>query len=186
MTDHTRVGELLTEDQPRDAIHIAVAAVVATEKLVPGQNIGFVEGDSHDHNLDVAACERAMSVGIVDPFLQKPVLPGQRFYMFLHPNTITSLRHNWTHPAFGGEPADFSVRKGTSQEWMDEFGAKFGYSGNKMIQAGKEWVKAGDYFSDGGTFEGEIVPGEYWEHFEVLTGLKVDASDRQSFFSCSC
>jgi hypothetical protein len=83
-----KLGEIITGDEKRDAIHIAVAPVTASVKLYPGERVG-VDGKNLPH------------VGIVDPFLNGPVLPGQKFWLFLFPNTVTSLRHEWTHPAFG-------------------------------------------------------------------------------------
>lgn len=90
MADQTTptVGKLLTGTEGRDAIHFALAPVVASEILRPGQEVGrngSIEGPM---------------LGIVDPFLKQDVLPGQRFWLFLFPGTITSLRHVWAHPAF--------------------------------------------------------------------------------------
>lgn len=183
MSDHTKVGELLTSDQPRDAIHIAVASVVATEKLMPGQAIGFVEGEEHNHNIDVAACERAMSVGIVDPF-----------WMFLHPNTITSLRHNWTHPAFGHESEDNSVNKEASEKWLRTFLASDGPDYDLLIKAmqnGGEY-EAGyhsifidnERISVGGQDAHGDIPPQFWDHVEIVLGRKVPW--RSDHFSCSC
>jgi hypothetical protein len=39
-------------------------------------------------------------IGIVDPFLDQPVRPGEEFWVFVYPNTITGMRHYWQHPAF--------------------------------------------------------------------------------------
>ncbi|HJZ56553.1 MAG TPA: hypothetical protein VKE74_16425 [Gemmataceae bacterium] len=91
-----KLGELITDgDRRRDAIHIAVAPVMAGEDLGPGWHVGFVRpGDTET----VGTSDRP--IGLVDPFLKQPVNRGERFWLFLYPNTITGLRHVWTHLAF--------------------------------------------------------------------------------------
>ena len=90
------LGNLITDgERRRDAVHIAVAPVTAAGTLALGQHVGFVaEGDIETVGISKSP------VGIVDPFLREPVREGERFWLFLYPNTITGLRHVWTHPAF--------------------------------------------------------------------------------------
>lgn len=90
-----KIGTLLEGNEGRDAIHIAVAPVQAMGELEPGWHVVVEDGRKAR-----MALGDEQSTGIVDPFLDCDVEKGQWFYVFLHPGTITSLRHVFTHPAF--------------------------------------------------------------------------------------
>jgi hypothetical protein len=82
-------------DRRRDAVHVPIAAVTAAVRLSPGQHVGLIRDDDVQQ---VGPCERP--IGIVDPFLTQEVEPGERFWLFVYPGSITGLRHVWTHPTF--------------------------------------------------------------------------------------
>jgi hypothetical protein len=183
-----KLGNLITDDQPRDAVHIAIAPVVASDLLYPGERIGFV-GDAY-----TVGSKPSAVVGIVDPFLENPVKKGDKFYMFLLPNTITSLRHDWTHPAFEAEdtvaeyePTFFKLKGAVEEEkWITEFAEHIGTNYNDLMDAAKSYLSHGEYFVQGGDFEGYSIPDEFWEKYQIVTRETVDEDDRGSFLSCSC
>lgn len=88
----TKLGTYPSKDAKRDAIHIAIAPVIAATNLRPGQHVGLIK--------DNIAGEVAEPIGIVDPFLQSQVYKGEMFYLLLYQQTITGMRHHWKHPAF--------------------------------------------------------------------------------------
>ncbi len=91
-------------DARRDAVHIAVAPVVAAHRLRPGDHVGFFpHGEYGEKRLVGYGFPK---IGVVDPFLTSEVEEGQSFWMFLFPGTVTSLRHVWTHPAFKAKLPD--------------------------------------------------------------------------------
>ncbi len=96
------IGKLLTGGEKRDAVHIAVAPMTNNHDLPlrPGQAV--TADGKFGRN----------PVGIVDPFLALPVRPGEMFYCFLWPKSVTSLRHAWTHPAFPDEVEPQPVAEG--------------------------------------------------------------------------
>lgn len=94
-----RIGTILDETARRDAIHIAVAPVVAQEWLNAGEHVTR-DGRHAEYGGE--------AVGVVDPFLRTGVDKGQRFFIFLYPDTVTGMRHVWSHPAF-----DTTRREGT-------------------------------------------------------------------------
>lgn len=189
-------GRLVPADFPdeRDAIHIATAAVFATEDLNPGDHVGFVTKDN-----DKMGRSEIAPLGIVDPFLPKPVKKGERFWVFLYPGTIQSLRHNWSHPSFDvRQQLIRAIEETPAKKRMKAFAASLSgsedWDGNKhedvtfeeLIDRATAYVNGGEYWSEGGRFEGQGLYDEFWDDFEELTGLKVPEGDRYSFFSCSC
>lgn len=173
----TPLGKLLESTEERDAIHIAIAPVIASEKLLPGQDVGFVK----DANCEIVGPSDT-PIGIIDPFLRGCVSKGERCWLMLYPNTIKSLRHEWVHPAFGADdPA-----KAMSKAWMENYASEIGQSYEDTIYHATEYLDHSEYLCEGGRYEGEYVPDEFWDHFQRITGRMVDSNDRGSFFSCSC
>jgi len=182
VSDQTKLGlgKIITTEQQRDAIHIAIAPITVAHDMAPGTHVGL---DSNGH----ATNRVEESIGVIDPFLESHALKGERCWLFLYPGTIKSLRHEWTHPAFTQE-APFNPSKAVSEEWMRKWAMAHmsGYYGGPKneydalaaaIRAGREhhvgpYEDARDYIND-----------EWWNHWEIITGEK---GDRDEYFSCGC
>ena len=175
------LGKLIDANQKRDAVHVAVAPVVASERMFPGDRILFVEGSTEKVRL---VCMEETGIGIVDPFLNQKVREGDRFFLWLYPGTITSLRHDWTHPAF--EEAE-SLKSSSSKEWLEDFAEEVGVSYADLMASAKKWLDTGRYHTLGyDTPECVYQQAEdFWKNYEIVTGTKVE--DRKAtFFSCAC
>ena len=180
------LGTIIDEKAGRDAIHLAVEPVVAGHPLLPGQNVGLVDG---------LACVCDKPLGIVDPFLTKAVMAGQRFWLVVYPRQITSLRHVWEHPAFpASQPIAENKSKTTSEAWLREFCANNDCPSYErvigLIMAGTLPGDYGESYMDEETlyFNGSdanaSIPPEFWDHVEIVLGKKMN--NRPTHFSCSC
>lgn len=190
MSESLGLGKIITTPQSRDAIHIAVAPVTADENLSPGAWVGFTD------KAEGRVGTFAEPIGIVDPFLKNIVIKGQKFWMYLQPGSIVSLRHEWLHPAFDSgvevpkspkgflmaTPEELAEAQAGVQEWAD----KAGLSYDEMIAAANDYLETGEYLCEGARWEGFWLKDEFWDYFEVVTGKKVPHSKVGSFFSCSC
>ena len=199
MKDETmeKLGTILTGGEQRDAVHVAVAPGIAAMLLRPGEHVGFVNNGDLELFGPKGCVGCSQPVGIVDPFLTKVVQPGQRFFVFLYPRTITSMRHEWTHPAFTPPPqqvADDVVR--ASLTWFDGFAKKHlddngnEYQVDDLIESGKNFLRnEGDIIIQRGdsTLRDETPAREFWHHFAIVTGIKVPGIFLDDApFSCSC
>lgn len=186
MNDETlrSIGKLVEGAPLRDAVHIAVIPLMnAGGRLHPGEYVirGKEEGTAlGTHRLDWAA------VGVVDPFLQKPVETGERFWAFLRPLTITSLRHLWTHPLFPLSGASAEIADAEAKDNARAFitaraeseGVSFDEVYRCAIQGNQVTVNFDCHVS---------MDDEFWAAVETLSGRKFDQGHRDdTYFSCSC
>lgn len=112
----TKLGVLIDANAGRDAVHVALAPMQAKERLNPGEHFGFAEPG----NQKLASKFATVKIGIVDPYLPKPVEPQEWFYGCLYPQTTTGLRHVWTHPEFPEVAAEIP------HEWVEIYSASLG------------------------------------------------------------
>lgn len=73
-----------------------------------------------------------------------------------------------------------------ARAWIYNFAEGLSLDYDELIEAAGDYLSHGDYLVKGGDLEGEYVPDEFWDHYQVVKKEKVDENDRGSFFSCSC
>lgn len=106
------LGNVIGPNEKRDAIHIAVEPVEAgADNMKAGDHVVLVRGVAYP-----CLQGTVTAVGIVDPFLERPIYKGERFWLLVYPRQITSLRHVWEHPMFpDSEPQLFNTEKEAAQ-----------------------------------------------------------------------
>lgn len=173
---------------PRDATHVAIVPVISAEDwLSPGAHVGIMKVEGKPIT---AAKSFSPHIGIVDPFLKKHysgLKKGQPFYLCLYPGTVTGLAHVYTHPELDGPSVE------GSKAWIELWASKQKVDFIDLMEHAEAWVQANQekmnydgYWSEGGRFEGQDLPKEFWDHYEKVMGVKVPAHAKENFFSCSC
>ncbi len=181
------LGMIIGPAEKRDAIHLAVEPVIAGMPLRAGDHLRMADGKA-------MYCRQGDSraLGIADPFLDGPIEIGQRFWLIIYPRQIKSLRHVWSHPAFPDEPALADLKpavdplKAESEEWMRAEAQRLDTGYHSLIDAAREYVRDGEYFIEGGKFEGESLSSDFWRHWERITGESAGDKFGDDFLSCSC
>jgi|SRR5579859_267303 len=180
MSNELKLGSLIEPGREvnRDAVHVAVAPVEAGETLLRGERVFLKNGMAYGGTPSLGEY-----VGIVDPFLAVEFATvGTRFWLYLFPGSITSLRHEWTHPALESESAP------SPRDWLERFAASVGISYDELVVAGTK-ASCGEWYIQRGSesLRDKISDPEtrdsFWRNFTAVTGLK---ENRSGGFSCSC
>lgn len=182
------LGTTIGAAAKRDAIHLAIDPVFAGEQLAPGTRVIV-------HNRVARKAIPGFEIGIVDPFLTRDVVPGERFWLVILPRTIQSLRHVWSHPCLPDEPSaepsgengEIEHMRKQSENWLRGFCERSACPDYEYVIS--EIAESCAYFKPEGSLslgrdaQGEIPP-EFWDHVEIVLGRSIP--NRPTYFSCSC
>lgn len=104
-----KVGAILdpNKEYKRDAIHVPIMSVVS------GYKGGLIGGDFVylQNGLAVKWYDtyKEKPVGVVDPFIRDVIQQGDKFYLFLKPESTLKLWHDWIHPLVDGKKKENKV-----------------------------------------------------------------------------
>jgi len=174
-----QLGRLIIPEDiaERDAIHIAIMPAIAGESLVPGMRVRIEDGKAME-----GSAPDSPIIGIVDPFLAGFVYRNQKFWVCLIPNTITSLRHIWTHPQIDKE----EVSSGEEKCILEKMVSSCGLENIQELVNAAHCVKTVGHYTFNTTFYAEISEddwGVFWRYYEKVTGqVRGDHTN----FSCTC
>lgn len=190
MEQKLNLGQIIIGPRERDATHIAVMPVIAAEDLRVGVHVGLSRKGEANRS--------AEHIGIVDPFLTTNPKKGDKFWLFLYPNTITGLRHEWTHPILSKiEKSKKEDEKSESIEWLKNYAIREVYTDDyysdrdMAYEAMMSQVRNNEL-----TFHGQDCHGygdvpdaeELFKHLSIVLDRQVDRSyfEDSGYFSCSC
>lgn len=177
----------------RDAIHIAVVAMRCINEPYAGSWVRLTHKPNCVFRCDPDDPKR---IGVIDPFLptrwNDKDIPneGDLVNIFLVPNTISYLRHQWEHPAFDAMANKINTMS-ESERWLRAFAEKYSFDFDDMIHSAiDETVPSPGVVSRGRDLDRDSVRHdlpEFWRHLEKFTGKGVDQKHRENvYWSCSC
>lgn len=180
------LGAIIGPEHLRDAVHIAVAPVQAATDLWPGDHVRVTEGVT----ASPAGAGNKEAVGIIDPYLTKPVKPGEWCWVFLYPQTITSLHHLWSHRAFpqtAPPPLVAETEKVTqAKAWIVTFADSINQDYDSLMEAANLWVDVEEYTYDNSESY-KNIPYQDWEMFwAYYTTITGKAGGQEAPFTCTC
>jgi len=186
-----KLGKIITDVVHKDAVHFALAPVVAAGPLKPGMHIGFVTPGNTELVDEATKATQITPIGIVDPFIVGTVREGQCFWMMLYPGTITGLRHEWTHPAFQDQR---EIAKWWMRDFLDKLGSyeHVGMEVDELIDHIKEYVAnpARNTIAGFGTdieYPDEATEKEFWKYAQILIGpVDKEVIAQGAPFRCAC
>jgi len=182
------LGKLLDRhgDYRRDAIHVPIDPAVAGEDFIAAAKIR-----RHSDGLWYRALFKEPHA-IADPLLPDSIREGDRFWAWIVPGSIKSLRHAWEHPDLPSPSSedDGGATQAPTQQWTESFKWLHDAAANalltydELMDGAKAWLRGHE--SLGVKMNHDYFPEGFWTHYQIVTGVVVPQDRQTDFFECRC
>jgi hypothetical protein len=101
-------------------------------------------------------------------------------------------RLSWNKKMEGMTPEEVAemvadrLRGGPKMRMMEFAVKELGSTYEELIERATNFLDDGDYWTEGGRFEGQCIYDGFWQDYMLVTGRAVPAGQGVNFFSCSC
>lgn len=171
------LGRVPPANSERDAIHVAVIPMRASETLRAGQRVGVLG--------DQLAGPSNKTTGIVDPFLTGVIAKDSWFWMALLPGTVTGMRHEWQHPAFPVPRPPAFEDMDAERLFAESVAAQCGKTLAALMEDAEMFVDTGEYEYDNSERYKQVEDWErFWRYFTKVTGK--ETKQDWAPYTCSC
>jgi hypothetical protein len=176
-----KLGEYINGPAERDAVHVAISPVRAKELMGPANRVGISHYDGSDYWVSLYSDPK---VGIIDPFLGKMVPHGERVWICLFPETVTAIKHHWSHPAFDA----VATQTNTEKDAIKEIAKTCGVTLEELVEIGLEYSQSGEYDMDNRELYKDVSQDQWKTFWDYM--VKEHSAEKPQYedapFTCSC
>jgi len=175
------LGQRLGHTGVRDAVHVPIISAKAAHELRPGQHV-ILNADG-----SVSSClTENTSLGVVDPYINGIIKPGDSVWVFVRPGSISTLTHHWTHPKVV-DITEVVPDKEKARIRLQEFAEnELGVTLDRMLSAIEACrTDDGDALYSH-SYESLSVYDGFWSDYEMYTGNSDPNKNEGYFYFFTC
>lgn len=125
------------------------------------------------------------AVGIVDPFLRRNMVAGEKFWAWIRPGSISTLTHKWTHKRIP-DVVEVVPDKEAARVRLEEFAeGSLHVPLDEMLAVINSCVDGGDPLYDHG-YESLCEYEGFWEDYTLYTGKPDPHKEDGCFYFFTC
>jgi len=168
-----KLGEILNESKGQDSINLEIQSVIAKCILGRGEFVFIENGIAYPVGATYPYSKGAKANGVIDPFLNRCVKPGEKCWVLLQPNPIdeqVAISRKW-------------IENFAANLWIENFPVDLAYSYELLMNIADMMVNGEQFrccrnnicekFQLLKLYESIYNSLQFWEHYSIVKNKKI-------------